>query len=64
MYPMLPMRVVVTIVRCVLAVFGGLGTVGAAVLTVPTWRAAHGYGTTGTFTLTDPISCDRWSPPR
>lgn len=62
--PILPTRVVVAIIGSVLVAFGGLGTVGAAVLTIPAWRAAHGGGTTGTFTLVEPISCDRWPPPR
>jgi hypothetical protein len=43
---------------------GALGTAGAATLAVPDWRAAHGGGRTGTFTLTRPLSCDRWEPPR
>src|SRR5689334_20233997 len=37
---------------------------GSALLLVPAWRAAHGYGVTGTFTLTEPMSCDRRPPPR
>lgn len=64
MYPILPIRVTVVIVASVLVVVGGFGSAGAAALTIPAWRAAHGAGSTGTFTLTEPISCDRWPPPR
>jgi hypothetical protein len=63
-YPILPIRVAVAIVASVLVLVGGLGSAAAAVLTIPAWRAAHGEGTTGTFTLTEPMSCDRWPPPR
>lgn len=45
-------------------IVGGLGAVGATVLAVPDWRAAHGGGVSGTFTLTEPLSCDRYQPPR
>ena len=45
-------------------VIGGFGILGASVLTVPAWQAAHGGGHTGTFTLTEPMSCDRYQPPR
>jgi hypothetical protein len=45
-------------------ILGGVMAVGGLILTVPQWRAAHGEGRTGTFTLTEPTSCDRYSPPR
>jgi hypothetical protein len=47
-----------------LLIVGGLGTIGATVLAVPDWQAAHGGGVSGTFTLTQPLSCDRYQPPR
>ena len=45
-------------------VIGTFGIAGSGVLTVPAWRAAHGAGHAGTFTLTEPMSCDRHEPPR
>lgn len=43
---------------------GLLGTFGATTLFVPAWRAAHEGGRTGSFVLTEPISCDRRQTPR
>ncbi|WP_433207088.1 hypothetical protein ACQP00_40700 [Dactylosporangium sp. CS-047395] len=45
-------------------IIGGIGFAGSAVLAVPAWRAAHGGGRAGTFTLTEAMSCDRNPPPR
>ncbi|BCJ48500.1 hypothetical protein GCM10010168_64350 [Actinoplanes ianthinogenes] len=45
-------------------VIGAIGSVGTATMLAPDWRAAHGGGVTGTFTLTEPMSCDRREPPR
>jgi len=47
-----------------LLVFGGVGSLGAGSLALPAWRAAHGEGRVGTFTLTESLSCDRYAPPR
>lgn len=47
-----------------LLVIGGIGSLGAGSLAIPAWRAAHGQGRVGTFTLTEPLSCDRYAPPR
>jgi hypothetical protein len=46
------------------AIIGGFGTCGSAVLLIPAWQVANGGGHTGTFTLTEPTSCDRYQPPR
>ncbi|MER7442032.1 hypothetical protein [Micromonospora avicenniae] len=43
---------------------GLLGAFGATALFVPAWQAAHVGGRTGSFVLTEPMSCDRWQPPR
>jgi len=61
---MLPLRVYVLIAAVMLLVAGGVGTVGGAMLAIPAWQAAHGEGSTGTLTLTEPMSCDRLPPPR
>ncbi|XVU25653.1 hypothetical protein ACQPZJ_00925 [Actinoplanes sp. CA-054009] len=45
-------------------VIGAVIGVGSLTMLVPAVRAAHGEGRTGTFTLTEPMSCDRWEPPR
>ncbi|MEU8821884.1 hypothetical protein [Actinoplanes sp. NPDC048796] len=45
-------------------VIGGVMGVGSLVMLVPAVRAAHGEGRSGTFTLVEPMSCDRWEPPR
>ena len=45
-------------------IIGGSGICGATVLLIPTWQAAHGAGHTGILTLTEPLSCDRYQPPR
>jgi hypothetical protein len=45
-------------------VIGGIGTFGSAVQAIPAWRAAHGQGRVGAFTLTEPQSCDRYAPPK
>ncbi|WP_433042915.1 hypothetical protein [Dactylosporangium sp. CS-033363] len=47
-----------------LLVVGLIGTLGMLAALVPSWRAAHGGGRTGTFTLTEFAPCDRWEPPR
>ncbi|MGI5184508.1 hypothetical protein ACQEVZ_50470 [Dactylosporangium sp. CA-152071] len=57
-------RVKVLVLGIFALLLGGVGTAGAAITTVPAWRAAQGAGVTGTFTLTDPRPCDRWDPPR
>jgi hypothetical protein len=43
---------------------GAIGACGSGFMLVPDWQAAHGGGVTGTFTLTEPLSCDRYQPPR
>ena len=58
------MRVKLLVLGILALLFGGVGTAGIAITTVPAWRAAQGAGRTGTFTLTDPTACDRWEPPR
>ncbi|GAA1791861.1 hypothetical protein HC028_01300 [Planosporangium flavigriseum] len=55
---------VVLVITAIGVAFGAVMGIGGLVLTVPEWRAAHGAGRTGTFTLTEPMSCDRWQPPR
>jgi hypothetical protein len=45
-------------------IIGGFGACGATIMLVPAWQAAHGGGHMGTFTLTEPNSCDRYPPPR
>ncbi|MEV0132962.1 hypothetical protein AB0H83_31430 [Dactylosporangium sp. NPDC050688] len=52
------------VLAAMLVVFGGFGAVAAASLLIPAWRAAHGDGHTGTFTLTEPNGCDRYQPPQ
>jgi hypothetical protein len=55
-----PARVIAAFVLIV----AGAVTAGLATLTVPAWRAAHGEGVVGTFTLKEPLSCDRLEPPQ
>ena len=45
-------------------IVGGCGACGSTVMLVSAWQAAHGIGHTGTFTLTEPMSCDHNPPPR
>ncbi|XVV12952.1 hypothetical protein ACQP2X_00935 [Actinoplanes sp. CA-131856] len=45
-------------------VIGAVVGAGSLTMLVPDVRAAHGEGRVGTFTLTEPMSCDRWEPPR
>ncbi|WP_433292938.1 hypothetical protein ACQP2F_29350 [Actinoplanes sp. CA-030573] len=52
------------VVAAFFVVIGCTIGVGSLTMLVPDWRAAHGGGRTGTFTLTEPMSCDRWPPPR
>jgi hypothetical protein len=47
----------------VMVALGGLFTIGSSTLAVPSWLAAHGYGSPGVFTLTESTGCDRNSPP-
>lgn len=58
------MRVRLMVVAIGWVVIGGIGACGSGFLLVPDWRAAHGGGVTGTFTLTEPTGCDRYEPPR
>lgn len=58
------MRARLRVVAIAWVIIGGFGTCGATVLLIPAWQAAHGGGHTGIFTLTEPMSCDRYQPPR
>jgi hypothetical protein len=59
--PASPLLIAIAIVWVII---GGFGACGSAILLVPAWQAARGSGHTGTFTLTEPLSCDRNQPPR
>jgi hypothetical protein len=52
-----------TMVTVLMLIFGSFGTIVSSVMVVPAWRAAHGHGRVGTYTLTEPMSCDREPPP-
>ncbi|GLW27694.1 hypothetical protein [Actinoplanes regularis] len=56
-------HVLLRIVAAMLVLVGVVGTLGVGSMLVPEWRAAHGGGVTGTFTLTEPLGCDRRKPP-
>lgn len=58
------MRLRLRIVAIGALIIGGIGACSSAVQLVPAWQAAHGGGVAGTFTLTEPIGCDRYEPPR
>jgi hypothetical protein len=58
------MRVRLMVVAIGWVVIGAIGACGSGFMLVPDWQAAHGGGVTGTFTLTEPLSCDRYPPPR
>lgn len=57
-------RVRLMVVAIGWVVIGAIGACGSGSMFVPAWQAAHGGGVTGTFTLTEPLSCDRYQPPR
>lgn len=58
------MRIRLVVVAIGWAIIGGIGACGSGFMLVSDWRAAHGGGVTGTFTLTEPLGCDRYQPPR
>lgn len=58
------LRTRLLVVAVAFVVIGCIMGVGSLTMLVPDWRAAHGGGRTGTFTLTEPMSCDRNPPPR
>lgn len=58
------MRLRLMNIMIVWVIVSGVIVLGSATMLVPAWRAAHGGGVTGTFTLTEAMSCDRWQPPR
>jgi hypothetical protein len=45
-------------------IIGSMIFVGSIVITVSAWLAAHGAGRSGTFTLTEPLGCKPYEPPR
>jgi hypothetical protein len=58
------MRLRLMIVMIGWVIISGVVVLGSVTMLVPAWRAAHGGGVTGTFTLTEAMSCDRRQPPR
>jgi hypothetical protein len=55
-----PARLVAAIVFIVASAIA----VGVETLAVPGWKAAHGGGVVGTYTLKEALGCDRYEPPR
>ena len=58
------MRVRLTVIAIIWVIIGACGAGGSGLQLVPAWQAAHGGGVSGRFTLTEPVGCDRYQPPR
>jgi hypothetical protein len=53
-----------TVIAVGWVIIGGIMMCGSGFMLITAWKASHGRGATGTFTLTQLDGCDRYQPPR